>query len=75
MPLTLKEVALGIGICGSLAYPLIWGGQVNSVNAVQGVRIDKNEATIEKLDVKLQTLDNKMNALLVQSGIDPQKIK
>lgn len=75
----LATVATGIAICGSIATPVIWGGHVDSVNAVQDQRISSISNTLQQFistnNSNLDLMNNKINALLWKSGINPNTLQ
>lgn len=75
MNLTLSHFALGVGICGSLATPMIWGSKINEVNAVQDEKIYVIQSNYSEIRNDVKELDRKINALLVNNGINPDKLK
>ena len=59
----------------AIAAPIIWVGDIKQVNAVQDNRLGTVETNYMRLEGKLDMQSEKINALLVKQGINPDKLK
>ena len=74
------QIQLGIlgtivALIAGIGTPFIWGGNIKAVNDVQNVKIQTLEQSTAETRGELKELNKKLNALLIKSGIDPDKIK
>ena len=73
--ISLANIATAAAVCGSLATPVIWGGQVNAVNDVQNEKIINVQKQADKTDQSIVGMNKKIDALLWKSGINPNDLK
>ena len=61
-------------LIGSVIAPTLYIGGIKETNAVQANQISTLEKNYGRLEQKLDSQDEKLNALLVRNGIDPTKL-
>lgn len=61
-------------LVGSVAAPILWLSQLKEVNAVQDVKIANIQAEQTRIEDEYTQLNNKIDALLIRNGIDPERI-
>ncbi len=75
----LASIATAFAICGSVATPIIWGGKVDAVNAVQDQKIDNVSQSLKDFIINnnknIDQMNKKINALLWKSGINPNTLQ
>lgn len=65
----------GVGaLIAAIAAPVLWVGGIKEVNAVQDVQIQNLITQQAKIEASYQQLNNKIDALLLRNGIDPEKV-
>lgn len=73
--LPIATVAGIMALIGSIVAPTLWFGDIKQVNAVQDVRISTIEVEHKENREDFRLLNAKVDALLINSGINPAKVK
>lgn len=64
-----------MALLASVAAPIIWVGDIKQVNAVQDNKIETLQLNYDALRKDNRTLGDKIDVLLLRSGVDPLNIK
>ena len=70
-------ITLIIGISaliGSVVAPTMYVGDIKADNKVQASEILALQGNYEKLEKKIDNQNDKLNALLIKAGVNPDKI-
>lgn len=62
-------------LISAIGVPIFWASGLQATNTIQDDHITTLEANYAKLEGKLDIQNDKLNALLVRQGIDPNNIK
>jgi len=72
----LLPILLGISaLIGSVIAPTLYVGGIKETNAVQASEIITLQKNYERLETKIDAQNEKLNAILIKIGVNPDKIK
>lgn len=69
---TIAMIMSAFALIGTIAVPILWIGDVKEASAVQNAVQDTR---LNALDKNYESLNAKMDALLIRNGINPLTVK
>ena len=71
----LLPILLGLtALIGSIVAPTLYVGGIKEQNAVQASEISTLQKNYERLEIKIDKQDEKLNMILVKLGGNPEKV-
>lgn len=72
---TVAAIGTIMALLASVGAPFIWAGNLKATNAVQDTEIENLKETVRETKDNLRELNKKLDALLINNGINPDKLK